>query len=285
MRKTLINLVVLLNLISFLNCRNSSPDRNKSQAAPSLDVTYIANEGFLISSPSKKILIDALFRLGYEYMTPPVHVLEKMEQAQTPFQDIDLLFVTHIHEDHFDAMSVTRHLLNNSKAVLICPKQVVTQIEIIGEKHFSEIKAQIREINLDSMQSTELTEHDINVKVMRMTHGNPVLQNYSYLVNLEGRKILHLADSDATLNNFEMFPWLRNENVDIAFVPTGYMWSKKGRNIIKKYINPKHIILMHITPNNVYNENTKNEEHMNKLKNVTVFSNSLEKRSFFSQNW
>ena len=34
-------------------------------ASPGLDITYSGNEGFLISSKNRKVLIDALFRSNY----------------------------------------------------------------------------------------------------------------------------------------------------------------------------------------------------------------------------
>ncbi|MCP4653821.1 MAG: MBL fold metallo-hydrolase, partial [bacterium] len=79
-----------------------------------------ANEGVLIETGGKKILVDALFREpNPAYAAPPKEVLEKLETAQPPFDDVDLILATHNHGDHFDARSVVRHLRHNPRAVFL----------------------------------------------------------------------------------------------------------------------------------------------------------------------
>ena len=71
----------------------------------------------MIKTGDKKILIDALFT-GFEgsYQLPQ-EVQEKLRLAQAPFDDVDLIIVTHAHGDHIDPDMVRQHLKNNPKAI------------------------------------------------------------------------------------------------------------------------------------------------------------------------
>src|SRR5262245_25828774 len=83
-------------------------------AANSLEVTYLANEGFMIAGGGRKLLIDALFREGVEgYATITPATRELLEQARSPFDGVDAVFAAHFHDDHFDAEAVLAHLTHN----------------------------------------------------------------------------------------------------------------------------------------------------------------------------
>ena len=65
-----------------------------AQEAPTLEIIYIANEGFMLSSGTKKVLIDALQKNRWDYHSTPEDVINKMNNAQPPFDNIDLLLVS-----------------------------------------------------------------------------------------------------------------------------------------------------------------------------------------------
>ncbi len=67
-----------------------------------LEITYVANEGFLLAGGGKKVLIDALFDGGIAgYPTIPDELRPSLEQARPPFDGVDLVLATHFHGDHF----------------------------------------------------------------------------------------------------------------------------------------------------------------------------------------
>jgi Predicted Zn-dependent hydrolases of the beta-lactamase fold len=69
-----------------------------------LQVTYIANEGYMLKTKHHKILIDALFTDGYAYFaTPSKESLDKIMNAEAPFDSVNLCFLTHYHKDHSDS--------------------------------------------------------------------------------------------------------------------------------------------------------------------------------------
>jgi hypothetical protein len=96
----------------------SRPRRSRQRRRTPLEVTYLANEGFMIAGGGRKILIDALFGEGldgYAVVSPAQRAL--LEQAREPFADVDAVFATHFHDDHFNAAAVLAHLMRNPTAV------------------------------------------------------------------------------------------------------------------------------------------------------------------------
>jgi L-ascorbate metabolism protein UlaG (beta-lactamase superfamily) len=73
---------------------------------------YVANEGFLVKASNRKILVDALFgRFESDWCdVPSGPVIEKMEKGIEPFDQIDLILISHAHVDHFNAEIVSKHL-------------------------------------------------------------------------------------------------------------------------------------------------------------------------------
>src|SRR4051794_8724048 len=73
-------------------------------ADKNLHVTYIANEGFMLQTKNKKILIDALFTNGYgAFPTPSQSTLKKIVNADPPFDQVAAYLLTHYHGDHADS--------------------------------------------------------------------------------------------------------------------------------------------------------------------------------------
>ena len=140
-----------------------------SQKSNEVNVTYVGNAGFLIQVDNQKILIDALFR-GFEgdYILPE-HIQEKLNNAQAPFNDVDLILVTHAHGDHISSSMVLQHMRNNSKAIFASTKQTV---DVLNERdtldHFHE-----RRIGFNpSKEESDIKEiQGIIIETFLLPHG------------------------------------------------------------------------------------------------------------------
>src|ERR1044071_8372445 len=79
-------------------------------------VTYLANEGVMLTAGSTKVLVDALLRdgLGYPIHSPAVR--EQLETGKSPFDGVGLALATHYHLDHWDAGAISRFLASNPSA-------------------------------------------------------------------------------------------------------------------------------------------------------------------------
>ena len=80
-----------------------------------ISITYIANCGFLCESPSQKVLIDPFgTSFGNLFNLPSTETMTEIETGTTPFDQINLVLITHIHGDHFDPFPAEIFLLQNT---------------------------------------------------------------------------------------------------------------------------------------------------------------------------
>lgn len=285
MKKHYVNL--LLSMITiFLFPFSCSSDKNniQQQSIPSLKITYIANEGFLIELSDKKILIDTLFTESSKwpgvYIVPSDQLLDKMETAKNPFNDLDLILATHNHWDHFNPQSVIRCLKHNPNSFFISTPQAIDDMKKESEE-FNKIREQVVGIDIDWLSSTDMKINDIELKIIRTHHSahHIEIQNHVYLINFGGKRIFHEGDSDGKIETYQQLN-LKNEEIDIAFVHDWFLWKPQGQTILREYIRPKHIILMHTFKSEVDNV----EKKVNELKNIfpetTFFKTSMEHKVF-----
>ncbi|MHC4944936.1 MAG: MBL fold metallo-hydrolase [Planctomycetota bacterium] len=250
------HLLILLIAASSICCQSAPKE------GATLEITYIANEGFLIQSETEKVLIDALFhdpRINF-CDVPPQDVLEKMEKAEAPFADIDLILVTHDHWDHFSAPSVARHLKSNPKSILVCPAPAADKLK--RECPFSaEIRNRVREVSPALNESIALDVNRIRVQAHRMRHCQYMeidektgkerdrhenVQNLVYLIEMGGKSLLHMGDATLELNReYVQSLGLEKQQVRVAFVE--YFDCYEGsKEILDKDIKPDHIVFMHL---------------------------------------
>ncbi len=249
--KTLIIFLFLATTVCSQGKNAEKPDQKDAKVKSSLTISYIANEGVLISSGEKRILIDGLHR-EYKpaYAFPPAGLLNSLETARTPYDKINLLLVSHIHLDHFHPLSIGLHLKNNPRAVLISSEQVVGEVAKDFED-YGKIKPQIKQITPNWKESIEVNHDGIKLKILGLRHGSErfrSIQNLGHIIEIGGKKLLHIGDADMTTENFAAFN-LPKEKIDIAFIPYWFLLSNNGRALVKELFNPMQIIAVHISPN------------------------------------
>jgi L-ascorbate metabolism protein UlaG (beta-lactamase superfamily) len=233
----------------------TAPLAAESVAGPSLnpaglEITYIANEGVLISSGDKQVLIDGLHR-EYQpaYAFLPAAQREKIENAQSPFDRIDLVLVSHMHLDHFHPQSVGLHLQHNPNALLVSSQQVLDEVE----KNFKDFQAIMPRVTATTPAWKErrtMKVAGVDFDVLGLRHGtgrHAAIQNLGHVIKLGGKKLLHVGDANTAIENFQDFN-LDEEGIDIAFVPVWFLLYDEGRTIVREHIKPKQIIAVHISP-------------------------------------
>ncbi len=268
-------IVININAKAATNCITNKSEIISQDSL--INVTYIANEGFFISYCGKKILIDALFpKKLINYAAPANELLNRMETAQPPFDNIDLILATHIHSDHFNKNSVRRCLLNNPSAVFISTPQVVEFMKM-DTLNYDEIKHQVKTVTLEPQESTSVTFNSIDVKIFRTRHsaGNMRDQNQMYLISIEDKKIFHEGDSAGKLETFNNLG-LEKEKINIAFVHGWFVFEPVNRKIINEYLNPNQLVLMHIANNELDGYFNRIDEIKKYFPNVTIFRNSMD---------
>ncbi|NNE98164.1 MAG: MBL fold metallo-hydrolase [Pyrinomonadaceae bacterium] len=270
--------ICLVNVVCSQNASISKvadPAQDKSDAK----ITYIANEGVLIETPEKKVLIDGLHRFyKTAYAFPPDKLRGKLESAEAPYDDIDLILVSHLHGDHFHPESVGLHLQNSRKAQLATSEQIVGEVKE-KFKDQTNIASKIISVKHKWKTAAERDFDGIKVKFLGLRHGSKRfmwIQNLGHLIEIEGRKFLHLGDADMTAENFSTFK-LNQEDIDIAFIPFWFLLSKEGRDLVKKQFEPKHIIAVHVSPQDAESVSKELKKHD---PGITVFTKILETKTF-----
>ena len=257
-----------------------------------MEITYISNEGFMLKTENKGVLIDSLHRGEYPpYDLIKPHVLEQMQKAGEPFDNIDLILFTHHHYDHFDPYSTILHLSNNSKVKLVAPPQ----IQNILQEHFSEIYDLVEgQINscLPKLYTSESMNFDgINLKIYHVPHGeylvmdeitgervnkHATVQHLMFIISIGGKKILHIGDTvpNEDKRSIEPYKEMIEEQIDLAFLSSWFVIDSKGIEIIKKYIKPEHIVVMHLESeekNQISRDVSKSIQSK-----ITIFDNSMD---------
>jgi L-ascorbate metabolism protein UlaG (beta-lactamase superfamily) len=215
-----------------------------------LEITYIANEGVLIADGGKQVLIDGLHR-EYEpdYAFLPQPYRERIETAQPPFDKIDVILVSHRHLDHFHPQALADHLRHNATTVLVSSEQVVHEIES-KTADFGTIRARVTTTTPALRQKIATTAGGVELEILGLGHGtgrHRDIQNLGHVVKLGGKKLLHVGDADTSPEIFEAFH-LDEQNIDVAFLPTWFLLSDEGADIVRNHIKPKHIVAVHLGP-------------------------------------
>lgn len=249
-------------------------------------VTYISNEGFLLEVDGIKVLVDALFDNINESWcdSPSDSSIELMKKSKFPFDNVDIIAITHKHRDHFNESVVVDHLLSNPTVKVICPKQVG---DILNKNpEFHKFSDRIISITPQFLSDTLINVSNIPIRIVRLEHSHYMIkdslsgtmvnkhrtiENVGYVFNMNGIKIFHCGDTNP-LNEEEYATFsLNKEEIDIAFLERAFYAHEKTA-LIDKHIDPKNIILMHINPNNM----PMYLEHFKEAKNIKIFTQKME---------
>jgi glyoxylase-like metal-dependent hydrolase (beta-lactamase superfamily II) len=96
---------------------------------PSVEVTFLVNEGFLLRSGEANVLIDAFVAVPNSmYGALPTAVYEDMLVGNPPFSSIQLALVSHVHRDHFQALAAGMFLKNHPETLLASSPEVLQSV-------------------------------------------------------------------------------------------------------------------------------------------------------------
>jgi len=251
-------------------------------------VTYLGNEGVLISGPSGKILIDALVGEGLEgYESLAGRERQHLEHARAPYDDVDLILATHSHADHFDSAAVLRYLESNHRATFASTPQAIERLAT--EPGFETVAQRVHGFFPAAGERAEVSPAPLHVEALNVTHGPrwPPVQNLGYLIEIDGLRLLHLGDSEADLQDFQGYG-LDRARIDVALVPFWYFLSDPDLAAVRDGLRAHTLIPIHIptvdAPASYFGGPGGRDDLLQRveaaLPNVTAFHAGLRERRF-----
>ena len=226
-----------------------TPAPRVATPADSLTITFLANEGVMLASGGKKVLIDGLF-LKYKtgFATPADSTQRALQQARPPFDGVDVILATHQHGDHFHPMPVAAHMRANPRATFVTAQQVIDSLRKHAPARELPASRFVPRTTPDGTRRRDVV-NGVVVETLGIPHGggwrSRGLEHVTYIVELGGKRILHVGDasfSDEVLAPFH----LDTARIDIALLPAWLVADEEGRQLVERWIRPRQVVGIHV---------------------------------------
>ncbi len=218
--------------------------------AQPVKITYIANEGVMISAGEQQVLIDAIHKEYYpQYLATDETILKKMFAKTPPFASVDVVLASHIHRDHFHGKTVADYLKKIDSADFFATAQVIDSVRLfLKDTEINEKR--IISAGYKTGEKSVYEKNDIRITNFKIDHGSERfswIENSGHLIEIEGKKILHIGDPAFGAKDIEA-AGLVAEKIDLAILPYWFLINENGRSVIEQWIQPRQIIAAHIPP-------------------------------------
>ncbi len=240
-------LLLILTIITQSSVPSNSVIPKNDLTDNDAKITYVGNAGFLIEIGDKKILIDALFKgFAGDYILPE-EIQEKLTLAQAPFDDVDLVLVTHAHGDHISADMVQQHMKNNPNAIFASTKQTVDALNASDTiDHFQKRRIGF---NPSKEKSDKKEIQGISIETFLLPHGpDSRIINNGFLISVNEITFFHTGDVDFDQFTFEEFRSMKlpERKIDLSFIQHFYLTSDStSKQFVTKGIGAKYIMPIH----------------------------------------
>jgi|WetSurMetagenome_2_1015567.scaffolds.fasta_scaffold06246_2 ankyrin repeat protein/L-ascorbate metabolism protein UlaG (beta-lactamase superfamily) len=258
----------------------SSVAAAKGGDAP-LEITYIGNEGFLLSRGDKRAIVDALVRNPWTHPSIDDRVFGMMLENRPPFDGIDLCIVSHAHLDHMSPRMNAELLKRNDGVVFISSPAACDSLRSAAGSDFGSIAGRVVRVDPEWKTIEKMRKNGFDVAFFGVNHapaGEEPFKTLATIFDFDGIRAVHLADEIVASNveNFKAVD-LARDGIDIAFADVMFLSDSVGQYVMKEYIKPEYIILMHSGADELdAAENDLTPIHPN----LVIFRESMEKKLF-----
>lgn len=217
------------------------------------EATYVGNEGIMISDGHTKILFDPLYPNGFGvYQMVPDDIRLAMMSGQAPYDNVDAIFVSHMHPDHFSVEEVIKYLETNTETHLYAPTQA---LEWMQEETAADnpIFSRVTGIPLERLDApTKISFKTMEIDVVRIPHagwpGRADISNLVWRVTLEdGQTVMHMGDADPRDEHYLPHDehW-QSKRTDTAFPPYWFFTAGDGPALLNGRLNATKAIGVHV---------------------------------------
>jgi L-ascorbate metabolism protein UlaG (beta-lactamase superfamily) len=247
--------------------------------ATGVDVTFLANAGFLIQGLHFSFLIDAFLRepVGI-YGALPTETYKDLVQAKDPFDGFTIVLVSHDHPDHVQYRGLEKFLASNNKAELMAAPRVLNALRS-SARDFEAIQRRLCPVETVPGSMKRAKQEEVTIDFFRLEHGgknSADVQNLGHVIEMGGVRLLHVGDAEPTAENFAPYD-LEKRAIDVAFVPYWFFGTPEGSRVLHEKIHARTVVACHVPPS----EWEKLSDLMKaQFPDVVLFHEALEKRHF-----
>ncbi len=252
-----------------------------SGGAGTLEITYIANEGFMLAGGERKILIDTLHENPWAYVNTGERIFSMILEGSAPFDGIDACVGSHAHADHMIAAMHVELLENNERIVSVSSPAAYDSMKMVAGEAFAGLEDKVISVDPEWNAFDVVDVNGIEFGFFGVNHAGPGQNPFKTLatcIDVGGVYIAHLADEVAeTSEEYFKSVDLKKRGVDIVFADRFFLADSIGQHIMSEYIDPQYIILMHLRTDEI---DPAWEELSPLFPNLIVFRDKLEKKIF-----
>ena len=217
------------------------------------EAIYIANEGVMVAAGKTKILFDPLFHNAYgQYRLPSEEMRAAMMAGSPPFDNVDVVFISHAHSDHFDAQDINTYLATHQTAALVAPAQAVAMMRL-ADNWVDAHAARISDTLLDfGDPAIEIKVGGLSITAVRIPHagwpGRADIHNLVYRVTLrEGATVIHMGDADPRDDHYAPYEetW-STRSADMGFPPYWFLGRQESEAILYDRLRMKKAVGVHV---------------------------------------
>ena len=228
-------------------------------------LTYISNAGVMLSLNGKKLLIDPLTTPDNQiYVDTEPGIRRALIENTAPYNDIDLVLVSHHHRDHFHAESVLALLKAHPEAQLVSTPEVVRRVleaakaeaaggdwaglSIIADTSLSLDRLTAVDLSIGGSVSMEIC--GVGLRVFRTLHDG---KDYAEVPNLmflieSGLTVAHLGDSAPVKENFTSAAFsetIAYKPIDLLIANFPYIAIPAARKLVAEVLKPAALAVVH----------------------------------------
>lgn len=221
-------------------------------------VTSILNAGVTAElgeeDQSVKFLFDPLYDDHFgslEELGEPL--IEAIIAGKAPYDDVDAVFVSHAHGDHFSVSQITRLLAAQADVTLVAPEQAVAQMRE-GDGWDAGYEARVVGIEIENGEAaTSFEVAGATIEAIRSPHSgwpdrHSHVHNLSFRVSARnGARVMHFGDADPGVQHFEPHAeFFASARTGLAIVPFWYLNTNNPDELIDETLNAQGVVGMHV---------------------------------------
>lgn len=263
MKRVLLGLILSSGLMAFVVSAHQATHNHSKKLVSVADsqVMYLGNEALLVIHGEIKVLFDPFFHSHYnQYQLVPEDIRQSIFAGKAPFNDVNAIFISHAHGDHFSAQDTLDYLSQNKAVKMYAPQQAVQQILKLNPP--GELLKRISSVALKfGDQPVRLTSEGLIVEAVRIPHagwpGRAEIENLVFRVSLEtsgsinpAQTVMHMGDADPDPSHYQPFTahWQKRKT-HTAFPPYWFYFSDQGKHILDSILNVEKSIGVHVPVN------------------------------------